>query len=48
MGKVYNVSRVINKKGGFELDISKYNSYSEVSHLNSFGNKFEAKQLTKI
>lgn len=30
MGKVYNVTRVINKKDGFQLDIAKYHAYSPV------------------
>lgn len=32
-GKVYNVSRVINKKNGFTLDLKKYNEYSEVRFI---------------
>ncbi|KAJ6785179.1 hypothetical protein PWT90_01590 [Aphanocladium album] len=41
-GKVYNVSRVIDKKDGFILDLKKYNSYSEIYlpvtyALNTFG-----------
>lgn len=31
MGKVYNVSKVINKKDGFTFDEDKYEAYSEVS-----------------
>lgn len=33
-GKVYNVSRVIDKKHGYVLDLHKYDEYSPVSCLN--------------
>lgn len=35
MGKVYNVTRVINKTDGFQLDIAKYHAYSLVRHGSS-------------
>lgn len=42
MGKVYNVSRVIDKKDGFVLDLAKYHAYSPIYlpvtyALNTFG-----------